>query len=153
MKALELKVPPVAVLLLCGGGMWLLSSLAPALALSIPGRRLLAVVVACAGLATGLAGVLAFRAAQTTFDPRYPHQSSALVRTGMYRRSRNPMYLGLLLMLLGWATFLANGLAFMVLPVFVLYMNRFQIVPEEHAMLASFGDEYRDYRVAVRRWI
>jgi len=63
------------------------------------------------------------------------------------------MYFGLLLILAGWALFLAHALAFVGLPLFVLYMNRFQIQPEERAMLSGFGEDYRDYRHSVRRWI
>lgn len=153
MKVLELKVPPLAVFLLCGAGMWLLSMQFPTLSFSLPGRRLLAALSTGVGIATGLAGILAFRAARTTVDPRYPHKASRVVRSGIYRWSRNPMYLGLLLVLLGWALHFAHTLAFFVLPVFVLYMNRFQISPEERAMQSSFGDDYRDYCLAVRRWI
>ena len=152
MKSLELKIPPVAVFLLCGMGMWLLESRLPGLSLSLPGSRLVAVFIACAGVAVAVSGVLAFRTAETTVDPRYPEKSSAVVTRGIYRRSRNPMYLGLLLVLLGWAIFLRHLLPFAVLPVFVLYMNRFQIIPEERAMQASFGDEYSAYLDQVGRW-
>ncbi|MBT8067102.1 MAG: isoprenylcysteine carboxylmethyltransferase family protein [Gammaproteobacteria bacterium] len=153
MKSLELKIPPVAVFLLCGTGMWLLESLLPELGLSLPADRLVAVFVACVGLAVAVAGVLAFRSAKTTVDPRYPEKSSSVVTRGIYRKSRNPMYLGLLLVLLGWAIFLRHVLPFAVLPVFVLYMNRFQIIPEERVMQASFGDEYSAYQNEVGRWI
>ena len=153
MKSLELKIPPVAVFLLCGVGMWLLESLLPELSLSLPGSRLVAVFIACAGGAVAVSGVLAFRSAETTVDPRYPDKSSSVVTRGIYRRSRNPMYLGLLLVLLGWAIFLGHVLPFAVLPMFVLYMNQFQIIPEERAMQASFGDEYSVYQDQVGRWI
>jgi len=63
------------------------------------------------------------------------------------------MYLGLLSMLLGWAVFLAHGLSFACLPLFILYMNRFQIRPEEETMLSRFGDEYRSYMKSVHRWL
>ena len=63
------------------------------------------------------------------------------------------MYVGLLLLLLAWGIFLADALAFIGLPVFLLYMNRFQIAPEERAMQEQFGDDYRDYMRVVRRWI
>lgn len=63
------------------------------------------------------------------------------------------MYLGLLFLLLAWAIYLANPLGFVALPLFVLCMNRLQIRPEEAAMEAHFGDEYRDYRKSVRRWL
>lgn len=153
MKSLELKIPPVAVVLLCGAAMWLLTLLVPAMTFNLPSRRLLSVVVAGIGLATGAAGMLAFRSAHTTVDPRYPEKSSTVVKAGVYQRSRNPMYLGLVLLLLAWGLFLAHVLALAVLPVFVLYMNRFQIAPEERAMQLQFGDDYRDYLRTVRRWI
>ena len=153
MKRLELKIPPVAVLLLCGGGMWLLSSLVPELSFDFPVRKMLSVIAVVAGLGIGVAGIIAFRAARTTFDPRYPDKASSVVRTGVYRHSRNPMYVGLLLALLGWAIYLANPLSLIGLPAFVLYMNRFQIQPEERALKEGFGDEYRAYLNDVRRWI
>lgn len=153
MTSLELKIPPVAVFLFCGIGMWLLGLLLPQLSLNLPGSRLVAGFVACAGLAVAVSGVLAFRTAKTTVDPRYPEKSSSVVTRGIYNRSRNPMYLGLLLVLLGWAVFLRHLLPFAVLPVFIIYMNRFQIIPEERAMQATFGDEYSAFRDRVRRWI
>lgn len=153
MSRLELKVPPVAVFLVCGAGMWFVVALSPALSIDIPVRTVFAVVTAIVGAAFGVVGVWAFRAASTTVDPRYPEKSSTVVRTGIYQWSRNPMYFGLLLILAGWALFLAHALALAGLPVFVLYMNRFQIQPEERAMLAGFGDDYRDYLHSVRRWI
>lgn len=153
MTNLELKIPPVAVLLVCGAGMWFVTVLFSSLSIHVPGRTVLAAVTAFVGIVFGVAGVQAFRAASTTVDPRYPEKSSSVVRTGVYRRSRNPMYFGLLLILAGWALFLAHALAFVGLPIFVLYMNRFQIQPEERAMLSGFGDDYRDYLHSVRRWI
>lgn len=153
MKRLELKIPPVAVLLLCGGGMWLLSSLVPELSFDFPLRKLLSAIAVVAGLGIGVAGIVAFRAARTTFDPRYPDRASSVVRTGVYRHTRNPMYVGLLLSLLGWAIYLANPLSLIGLPAFVLYMNRFQIQPEERALKEGFGEEYRAYLNDVRRWI
>ena len=153
MKYLELKIPPVIFFLLCGGGMWLLLPLAPGLAIEIPAGKLLSGIVAAAGIGIGLAGVLAFRKEKTTVDPRYPEKASSVVRAGIYKRTRNPMYVGLLLSLLGWAIYLEHPLSLIGLPVFVLYMNRFQIRPEERALERAFGDEYRRYLNEVRRWI
>lgn len=153
MKRLELKIPPVAVLLLCGGGMWLLSWLVPELSVDFPVRKLLSAIAVVAGLGIGVAGIVAFRAARTTVDPRYPEKASSVVRAGVYSVSRNPMYVGLLLALLGWAIYLANLPSLIGLPAFILYMNRFQIRPEERALEVSFGDDYRAYLNEVRRWI
>ena len=63
------------------------------------------------------------------------------------------MYLGLLVILLGWAIFLANALAFVLLPAFILYMNRFQIEPGERALASLFGQEFVSYKSCVRRWL
>ena len=142
MKILELKLPPLVMVLLIGSAMWLLSRVVPRLSFVVPGRWVIALSLACLGLVIGLAGVLAFRSARTTVDPRFPDKASTVVMTGIYRRTRNPMYLGLVCVLSGWAVFLGNFLSLACLPAFVLYMNRFQIGPEEQAMASIFGDTY-----------
>jgi protein-S-isoprenylcysteine O-methyltransferase Ste14 len=100
-----------------------------------------------------LAALVGFLRAKTTVNPIKPASTSSLVLTGPYRFSRNPMYLGQLLLLLGWATFLANGVAYLFAPVFVLYINRFQIVPEERSLCAKFGAEFLAYKARVGRWL
>ena len=153
MQTLELKLPPLALAALVGVAMALAARAAPALDVAFPGQRLVALALAAAGVAVALAGVLAFRRARTTVDPMHPDRSAALVAGGIYRRSRNPMYLGFLLLLAAWACWLANPLALAGLPAFVLYLNRFQIAPEERALRARFGDAYDGYARAVRRWL
>jgi protein-S-isoprenylcysteine O-methyltransferase Ste14 len=153
MNAPTLKIPPVAQFLAVAAAMWLVAKHAPALSVAIPARKLLVVLFFCLGGTVAVPGIAAFRAAGTTVDPRYPEQASSLVVTGIYRYSRNPMYLGLLCLLLAWALYLSNLLGFAGLPLFVLGMNRLQIRQEEAAMEALFGDEYRAYRQKVRRWI
>lgn len=153
MSVLELKVPPLAVAAILSAIMWLGAGLAPLHAFSLPGQRLVAVALATAGALIGMAGVVAFRQSKTTVDPRQPSASSALVTTGVYRLTRNPMYVGVLMGLAAWATDLGNLLAFAALPVFVLYMNRFQIAPEERALRTRFGSGYTDYERCVRRWL
>ncbi len=153
MKAIELKIPPVAQFLVAMAGMWLLAKYVPALAVEIPGRKVFVASLFCLGGIVAVPAVAAFRSAGTTVDPRDPEKATRLVARGVYRYSRNPMYLGLLFLLGAWAFYLSNLLAFAGLPLFVLVMNRLQIEPEEAAMLAQFGDEYRAYKVSVRRWI
>jgi len=116
-------------------------------------RVSIAIVLVAAGLAVGIAGVVSFRRARTTINPTKPTTTSALVSGGIYRLTRNPMYLGLALYLLGWAALLSNILALLFVPLFVCYINRFQINPEERALLALFGGEYTAYKKAVRRWL
>jgi protein-S-isoprenylcysteine O-methyltransferase Ste14 len=119
--------------------------------------RTLLWILAVAAFATGalfaIAGVAAFRQAQTTVDPRKPEASSALVRSGVYRYSRNPMYVGFALWLLAWAVFLDSGWALLGIMGFVFYMNRFQIAPEERALREQFGDTFREYEQQVARWV
>lgn len=153
MRWLELKVPPLLQVLLVAGGMWAIAREWPAAA--VPGaiRHGLAALLGLAGIACSVAGKIAFGRAGTTVNPLAPERASALVTGGIYRYTRNPMYLGFLLVLLGWAAWLGNPWTLIGPVVFVLYMNRFQIGPEERALAALFGEEYPAYRAAVRRWI
>lgn len=89
----------------------------------------------------------------TTWYRSEPGRTTSLVTAGVYRYSRNPIYLGMLLALLGWAVLLANPTALALSATFVLYMNRFQIAPEERSLSVAIGDEYRDYMSRVRRWV
>lgn len=153
MGFLELKIPPVAVAVMIGCLSWVLESMPPDLPLAGGVRRVLAVILVVLGAGIGLAGVIEFHRAQTTVNPHRPKHASSLVTTGIYRYTRNPMYLGLLLFLAAWAIYLGSVLAFAPLILFVLYMDRFQIEPEERALVIVFGKEYTAYRARVRRWL
>ena len=153
MQALELKVPPVAVVLCIAALMWLASWAMPSFGFTIPAREIISLSVAVAGVVISGSGVVSFRRARTTVNPLKPESASSLVKSGIYLLSRNPMYLGLLVILLGWAVFLANALAFVLLPAFIWYMNRFQIEPEERALASLFGKEFVSYKSCVRRWL
>lgn len=153
MNALELKIPPLLLVILFGGAMWAVSRLLPAGYFAIPGQLWLSVAVLAVGACIALMGVLEFRSAGTTVDPRTPDQSVCLVEKGVYRFTRNPMYLGFLLILVGWGLFLGSVFAALLLPLFVVYMNRFQILPEERHMRGLFGEAYDLYVSRVRRWL
>jgi len=153
MSKLELKIPPLLLVLLAGAAMWLLARLLPVPAIMLPVWWPLAVLLTACGVAFAVAGVVEFRRARTTVDPLHPAKASRVVRSGVYRISRNPMYVGFLLLLAGWAVLLGSLAAWVLLPVFVLWMNRFQIAPEERALRALFGDGFEDYLRAVRRWL
>ena len=150
---MKLRIPPLALVLIVAALMWLASSASPALDYPFPARLPVAIGLALLGAAVCLSGVLSFRRAGTTVNPMKPGSASSLVVAGIYKFTRNPMYLGLLVALLGWAVFLANALAWAAIPLFVLYMNRFQIVPEERALASLFGQEYLVYNARVPRWI
>jgi protein-S-isoprenylcysteine O-methyltransferase Ste14 len=152
-KGLELRVPPVAVVLAEAALMWTAAWAIPSLHFPIRGSAVLAIMLAAIGLTVALSGVLQFRRAKTTVNPMTPDASSALVVQGVYKATRNPMYLGFALVLFAWALYLSNLAALLVFPAFVLYMNRFQILPEERALASRFGKAFSDYRQSVRRWI
>ena len=151
--ALELKIPPVGVGIVAVIAMWLLSTFVPGGDIAIPGLNWVAAALYCVGIALTATGVITFRAAQTTIDPRVPGSTTRLVTHGIYRLTRNPMYVGFTGVILGVAVHLSNIYALLVLPLFVLYMNRFQIYPEERAMRTLFEDEYSQYAERVRRWL
>ncbi len=153
MSWLELRVPPPVVTLLVGLLMWLAARAIPALDFQFPARATLAVAIALIGLTIAVVAVFQFRRAGTTPNPMKPHESATVVVTGVYRYSRNPMYLGDLLILAGWAIWLANAAAFIGLPLFVAYLNRFQISGEERVLRSRFGAAYVDYCQRVRRWL
>src|SRR4029077_3871753 len=129
MRVLELKVPPPAFVFVVAVLMWLGSPVGPSFAFRFPPRNPFASSLAAVGLVTGISGVVTFWKAQTTVNPMKPDSTSSLVMGGVYTVSRNPMYLGGLLILTGWAVFLSNALAFLFLPAYILYINRFQIAP------------------------
>jgi protein-S-isoprenylcysteine O-methyltransferase Ste14 len=155
LQRLELKLPPPLLAGLTGGAMWLTARQLPALAVDVdwPGQQAIAVALALSGVLIDLAGAVAFYRARTTINPLTPGQSAAVVTRGIYRFSRNPMYLGVLLILGGWAIFLAHPLACLGLPLFVAIVTRLQIQPEERILGEKFGAHYAAYAARVRRWL
>jgi protein-S-isoprenylcysteine O-methyltransferase Ste14 len=151
--ALELKIPPPLVALCVAFLMWLTLRVAGPVDVPHALRMGVALGFLVTGLGFDLAGLASFLRAKTTINPLRPAATSALVASGVYRITRNPMYLGLLLVLLGWATFLGNGVAYLLAPLFVLYIGRFQIAPEEHMLAEKFGAEFAAYCARVRRWL
>lgn len=153
MKLLENRVPPPLVALLFAVAMWAASPGMPALAV-VAHTRLLGVGVAVsAGIFCCVAGVLEFRRARTTVNPLKPETASALVSSGIYRWTRNPMYLGFSMILLAWAIYLGWPWALLGVAGYVCYIDRLQIVPEERAMARLFGAGFADYAARVRRWL
>ena len=152
-KFLELRVPPLVLAFLVGALIWLASTAFPATRITIPLASWLAAVLAACGIAVAVLGVAAFRRANTTVDPRVPEQSAQVVRSGIYKLSRNPMYVGFFLVLLAWSVSLQQLLAIPLLAAFVAYLTRYQIIPEERFLKDKFGDEYVEYCRRVRRWL
>ncbi len=154
MSTLENRIPPPLVATLFGLLMWLAARQLPGvLELAIEWRAAVALAALLAGAGVCLAGVLSFRHARTTVNPLKPETASALVSSGVYQYTRNPMYLGFATALMAWAIFLAWPPALLGVLGFVLYMNRFQICPEERALERLFGRHFTQYCAQVRRWL
>jgi protein-S-isoprenylcysteine O-methyltransferase Ste14 len=153
MHWLELKIPPLLVVLVIGLTMLGVSRAVPSLSFAVPGGPAIGLSLVALGAIVALAGVVAFRRERTTVNPMTPDASSSLVSSGVYRYSRNPMYLGFLLALAGLAVYLSNAAAAVLLVAFVAYMNQYQIKPEERALLATFGPSFMHYMSRVRRWV
>jgi len=153
MPSLDNKIPPPVVGALVGLAMWLVASIGPVLVVSPALRYGTAAVLVAAGLAFDLLGLLAFRASQTTINPLKPQRTSALVTGSVYQITRNPMYVGMCFLLSAWAVYLAALLPFAGPIIFVLFITRFQIKPEERVLSQLFGDQYAEYSTRVRRWL
>ncbi len=152
-RAIELKIPPPLVALLVAVAMWGISVATSRFEISAVIRDTVVGAIAMVGVGIAVVGVLAFRRARTTINPLKPEATSSLVTSGVYRFTRNPMYLGLSLVLFAWALFLSAALAFLGPVAFVLYISRFQIVPEERVLSKLFGPVFADYQSKVRRWL
>lgn len=153
MNSLETRVPPPLVFAAAGAVGWGLAQFAPGVRIRIPGADVLATGLAVIGGLSGILGIATFRRASTTVDPHRPAEASTLVTSGIYRFTRNPMYLGLAILLVAWSVRLATPLGLAGVVLFVTYITRYQILPEERALRAAFGERYERYTATTRRWV
>ncbi|TDQ29475.1 methyltransferase family protein [Zeaxanthinibacter enoshimensis] len=149
---MKLKIPPALVFLSFAILMYLLDFWLPVGEFEFFGRKWMIYALTGIAILVSLVALLQFSRAGTTIDPRDPAKSKVLVTTGIYNYTRNPMYLALLLLLLAWGLYLGNAFNTLLAALFVAYMNRFQILPEEESLEKEFGQVYRTYCMAVRRW-
>lgn len=150
---LELRVPPALLFL---GAIAAALGLGRLALLPLPAFGAMAVlktVLIVLGGTTIALGLFEFSRSRTTVDPTRPETASTLVSSGIYRLTRNPMYLGMLLFLLAAAIRAGDWLALIPAIGFVIWMNRFQIGPEEQALTGAFGADYTEYCRRVRRWV
>jgi protein-S-isoprenylcysteine O-methyltransferase Ste14 len=151
--SLDHKIPPPVVGALVAAAMWGVSAMGPQFPFAPEPRYAGAAILVLAGIAFDVLGLFAFRASRTTINPLKPERASALVTGGVYRVTRNPMYVGMGLFLLAWAVYLSALLPFAGPVIFVLYITRFQIQPEERVLKGIFGGKYSAYAARVRRWL
>lgn len=153
MKALETLIPPPVVALIFAGLMWWSASLTPIVDMDSSLQIGLISLFMALGAMFSLTGVLTFRKARTTVNPHKPHEASKLVISGIYRMTRNPMYVGLAFVLSAWGVYLGSLVSFAGVLGYVVYIHGLQILPEERALIKLFGEEYREYQSKVRRWL
>ena len=144
--------PPIVAAVVAALMYWMARLFADA-SFEVPWRLAASALLFAIGAALDITGLVHFMRAKTTVNPLDPDAASVLITGGVYRFTRNPMYLGLATLLLAWAIWLGNLVALAGVALFVWFMNRFQIAPEERALEARFGSEYSRYRSRVRRWI
>jgi len=153
MDRFNLRIPPVPIAFICGLMIWVLATFVGTHSMGTEIRQVVATLLLTLAAVIDLAALVTFLRAKTTIDPRYPDKTSTMVTSGIYKFSRNPMYLGLALLLASLSLWLGARFGLFVVVAFVLYMNRFQIEPEEQALEKQFGEMYLKYKASVRRWI
>ena len=153
MKSLELKIPPPVYALGIGLLMWLLNEHFPLFHfISSPWNKIGIGIILIAG-SLDLWSLVLFFKKHTTPNPMKPENTTGLVIKGLYKFTRNPMYVGLQVILIGFAIWLGSLTPFIVLPLFYWVITEMQIKPEEKILEAKFGDEYLNYKKSVRRWL
>ena len=148
---LKTKIPPPVIALFFIALQYLSTYLIPAFRFDY--QTILAVICLVAGFSPAGIAFFQFKNNDTTIDPRKPENSTELVVGGVFKYSRNPMYVGLTMVLVSASLFLGAWSGLVLIPVFILVINHLQILPEEEAMKKLFGEQYAEYCKNVRRWI
>ena len=149
-KYLNTKIPPPLVTMLCIGIIYLFEI---QIEYSHPNLKTVGIIFLILGLIIIFLAVLKFIKTKTTVDPTRPHKTSNLVITGIYKITRNPMYLGMLFLIIAYAIYNNNIIGCIIIPVFIFYINKFQIEPEEIEMRKKFGESFENYCKKVNRWL
>lgn len=149
---MELKIPPLVQVILAAIIIWLVDRFIAVGQFEASWRVIIAVFCFTSGILFGVLGVSTFGKAKTTVNPEKPERASQIVSHGIYSWTRNPMYLGLTLVLIAWSLYLGTLIGFFVVILFVAYITKFQIIPEERILAEKFGEDYQVYQGTVRRW-
>ena len=150
---MKLLIPPPIQALLSAIMMCLINRYFTHANFSLNGINIFALIFLIIAAIIIILSMYKFKKIKTTISPLRPNKTSSLVKSGIYEYTRNPMYLGLLLMLFSIALFLKNFISFLIIPLFILFITKNQILPEEEALEKIFGEEYKNYKNKVRRWI
>lgn len=147
------KIPPPILTVLAIAAIWAIAKFSPFTKVVFPYQNLVAYAVAAIGIIILVNAGILFKSKKTTVNPFAPQKTSAIVGTGIYKLSRNPMYLGMLLVIIAAGIWSGAILSLAPILIFFIYITRSQILPEEKALEEKFGQAYLDYKSRVRRWI
>ena len=153
MKALELKIPPPVYALSLGIVMWFLNQSLPLLRFIESPWNKIGMAIIVIAIVLDSSSLFLFLKKRTTINPMKPTSTEGLVTAGLYKITRNPMYVGLLVILFGYAVWLGSLTPFLILPAFYWLITQMQIKPEERILEKKFGQEYLDYKNKVKRWL
>ena len=151
-KFFALKFPPLLILVMFASLMWLTTFLFVESPFLLPYKVVVSISLFITAIIILLASTYHFKKAKTTVNPIRPDSASSLVTTGIYKYTRNPMYVSFLLLLISWGLYLSTLQTFIFILPFIVFINYLQIKPEEKALLQIFGQTYSDYQQRVRRW-
>ncbi|WP_331344250.1 isoprenylcysteine carboxylmethyltransferase family protein [Cellvibrio sp. UBA7661] len=150
---MRMRAPPILVVFLIAVVMYLVEPISPVLDIDHPANLIASIVAFLSGVIFCLLGVYEFRRVHTTVDPLNIEKATTLVTSGVFGVSRNPMYVGFAFILFSFVLYLKSPLLVIGVCFFVVYITKFQILPEEQAMLTKFGNQYQQYMLKVRRWL
>ena len=148
---MKTKIPPPIIALVMIAIIYLSSLIIEPITFGY--QTVISILVVVIGLSCAIPSFRLFAKHKTTISPFTPSETTALVTEGMYRYSRNPMYLGLVLLTIAATIFFGTWLGVVFVVAFIFLLNFLQILPEEEALLDIFGEEYVEYQKKVRRWI
>jgi protein-S-isoprenylcysteine O-methyltransferase Ste14 len=150
---LELKIIPPVQLIISGGLMLALSTYLPQYHFNLPASLPIIIILILAASLIGILALVDFRKHNTTFHPHTPEKTRTVVDSGVFAYTRNPMYISLTLTLLAFGVYVQNTSSFVIIPLFIWYITKFQIIPEERMLDKLFPNDYQAYCQKVRRWL
>ncbi len=149
---LSLKIPPPLIAFGAVLFLYALNNFAPLYRINFLYQSYLSISVVCIGTTIALIAIVKFKQLQTPIDPRQPDKTHRLANSGIYKISRNPMYLGILLILVGIGIYLGAVSGLLAIATFVTYITKYQIIPEEKVLTMKFKERYQKYSRNVPRW-
>ena len=150
---MKLLIPPPVYALIIGVLMWFLNRYFPIVHFIDSPWNKIGVAMIVVSAVSDFWSIFLFLKKHTTANPMKPENTTGIITKGLYKITRNPMYVGLLIILTGYAIWLGSLTPFFVLPLFYLLITEMQIKPEEEILERKFGQDYLNYKNSVRRWL